>query len=188
MQEKALLPFSPTDCLNHPQTSRASFQCARVGFSIKKKKKRPKNNKNKTKTKKKNHHAHTHITKNHTFVKAEMFQGAASFRQTFAKSWADFWWQPARFPNPSPSRQPPNPGSQDTSRLPGLKTPQHGQQISLSLLWWEDMDSRHRFAQDPALQESHASPHGSRLFPDVSCLLEAAPAALWSWGSEGSVN
>lgn len=49
-----------------------------------------------------------------------MFHRAVSFGQTFAKSQADFWWQPAHFPNPLPSRQPQNPGSQDTSRLPGL--------------------------------------------------------------------
>lgn len=33
-----------------------------------------------------------------------------------------------------------------------------------------------------------ASPHVSCLFRDVSCLLEAAPATLRSWGSAGSVN
>lgn len=61
--------------------------------------------------------------KKHTFVKAEAFHRAVAFRQTFAKSRAEFWWQPARFPNPVPSSQAPTPGSQDASRLPGLAAP-----------------------------------------------------------------
>lgn len=104
-RSRACSPSSPTGWLNHPQTSWASFQCNQVVFFIKK---TPTNGE----------------TKPHTFVKAEMFHRAVSFGRTFAKSWAEFWWQPARFPNPSPSRQPQNPGSQDASGLPGLAAPQ----------------------------------------------------------------
>lgn len=107
--------------------------------------------------------------------------------QTFGGSLPDFLT--LRLAGSLQAQVPRTPPGCQGSRLPGPELGgRHGQRISLSLLRWEDIDSRHRFAQDPALQESHASPHSSCLCRDVSCLLEAAPATLWSWGSAGSVN
>lgn len=160
MQGKALLPRSPTDCLSHPPTSRASFQCSGVGFLIKKKKINT-----------------THNKKHHTLVKAETFQGAVSLRQTFAKSQADFRWQPARFANP----QPPKEGSQDASRARSSRAGEaraaeqplpapvggHGLQAPLC--------TGARSAGIP------------RLTPWLLSLF-STPAALWSWGRAGSVN
>lgn len=103
--ETSPLPRRPTRCPSLLSPAGQDFNATELFFSFKKKKT--------------NHQP----TKKHTFVKAEAFHRAASFRQTFAKSQAEFWWQPARFPNPVPSRQPPNPGSQDASRLPGLAAP-----------------------------------------------------------------
>lgn len=61
------------------------------------------------------------------------------------------------------------PGCQG-SRLPGPELGgRHGQRISLSLLRWEDIDSRHRFAQDPALQDP--TPHPTALVSAVTSLV-----------------